>query len=530
MRSRIGPIGAKRQIKAFIVGLVVIGVMWELAISIMGRSDRTIAMFGIGMIVLALVLLILDDWRTGVLLFLTWVLFEDLARKYLGNSMTVYFAKDFLVSMCYLSYWFARRRRQVQIFRVPFIVPLALFFSLALIQVFNTWSPSILYGLIGLKLYFYYIPLIFLGYAMVDRPFDLTRLLGVIIGFGSIVAALGIAQAVLGIHFLTPASIAPELYDLTHVTRVAPITHQLVPMVSSVFVSAGRFSYFLILLWILTMGAAGHLLLSRRKGTVLGFAAIGVVTVAVMTTGTRAPFVFVATSALMMSAAFLWGAPWRWGQGRRLVKALRQSLFVAALGLILMANIFPKALGVNWAYLSETLSPSGSGSELTRRGYSYPVENLRLAFEHPDWVYGYGTGLNSLGMQYVSRFLNQPEPTIGVESGYGSLIVEMGILGPILWLVWVSALLWSGWKVVRQLRETVYFPIGFAIWWYAFVLLVLLMYLGLAPYQDFTNNAYLWVLLGVFYRLPKLANQPQPIRVPSRSHSVARWRLATAGR
>jgi hypothetical protein len=106
----------------------------------------------------------------------------------------------------------------------------------------------------------------------------------------------------------------------------------------------------------------------------------------------------------------------------------------------------------------------------------------------------------------------------------------MGIMGLVLWLIWVSALLWSGWRVVRQLRQTVYFPIGFAIWWYAFVLLVLLMYFGLAPYQNFVNNAYMWLLIGVLYRLPKLAQMPQPIPTAKHSHGMARWQFALGRR
>jgi hypothetical protein len=133
-------------------------------------------------------------------------------------------------------------------------------------------------------------------------------------------------------------------------------------------------------------------------------------------------------------------------------------------------------------------------------------------------------------MQYISRLLAQPLPEIGVESGYGTLIVEMGFWGPLLWLVWVSVLLWEGWKVVRNLRETVYFPIGFAIWWYAVVDLVLLMYFGMQFYQNFVNNAYLWLLTGVLYRLPMLAQMPQPVPIPRHLRGVPRWRLALVGR
>ena len=61
---------------------------------------------------------------------------------------------------------------------------------------------------------------------------------------GIVIALLGLAQSVLGIGFLTPDDIAPELYDLTHVTRVSPVTHELATVTSSVFVSSGRFAFY----------------------------------------------------------------------------------------------------------------------------------------------------------------------------------------------------------------------------------------------------------------------------------------------
>jgi hypothetical protein len=39
--------------------------------------------------------------------------------------------------------------------------------------------------------------------------------------------------------------------------------------------------------------------------------------------------------------------------------------------------------------------------------------------------------------------------------------------------------------------------------------LVPLTFGGLQPYQDFILNAYLWLLLGVLFRLPKLAVDAQ---------------------
>src|SRR5579872_2418701 len=164
--STIGSVGGNRQVKAAVIGLVVLAIIWELAAWIVSGSDQNLIMFGLSLIVVALVVHILNDWRSGVTVFLVWLLFEDLARKYLGNSMTVYFAKDFLVAVAYFSFYFAKRRREVEIFKPPFLIALVLFVALGFVEIFNPFSPDILYGLLGLKLYFYYAPLMFLGYAM----------------------------------------------------------------------------------------------------------------------------------------------------------------------------------------------------------------------------------------------------------------------------------------------------------------------------------------------------------------------------
>src|SRR5271169_5850303 len=138
-----GSLSGNRQVKAAVLGLVVLATIWELAAWIVAGSDKNLLMFGLSLVVVALVVHILNDWRSGVLVFLVWLLFEDLARKYLGNSLVVYFAKDFLVGIAYFSFYFAKRKGKVDLFKAPFLVPLGLFFALAFVQVFNTSSPNI---------------------------------------------------------------------------------------------------------------------------------------------------------------------------------------------------------------------------------------------------------------------------------------------------------------------------------------------------------------------------------------------------
>ena len=59
------------------------------------------------------------------------------------------------------------------------------------------------------------------------------------------------------------------------------------------------------------------------------------------------------------------------------------------------------------------------------------------------------------------------------------------------------------------MRETVYFPIAFSIFWYALLLLGPISYSGMASYQNYIMNAYLWVLVGILYRLPHLEGLQQ---------------------
>jgi len=503
------------------------GTVWIIANWIISGSTEVLITGSIPIALAIIAFATLNNWRVGVLLFIPWLLFEDLARKYLGNGFILFFGKDVLAAITYVSLWRAKRRGEVAWFRPSFIVPLGLFFCLALIQVFNTWTPSVLYGFLGLKLYFYYCPLIFAGYGLIRHEKDLEGLLVFNVALGLLIALLGIAQSIVGLKFLNPTALAPELEALGNLTRYSPITHLAVPAPTSVFVSSGRFASYIILVAILALGAQAYLLLTRRRRAAYGFLGVGTAVVAAVQSGSRGSLIYVVISMLVLSAGFLWSSRLR--HGRRLIKAARRAFLVGAIGLFLMIQFFPLSIGASWAFYSETLSPRSPASELQDRTWDYPLLNLMTALHHPRWLYGDGTGTASLGMQYVARVLGQAPIGFWVENGWGTLILEMGILGPILWIVWTSWLLYCSWKVVRQLRETVYFPVALSIFWYAFVLLVPFSYNGMAPYQNYIMNAYLWLLIGVLFRLPHLAQNQEALRHPVQLSKLRTARAYAAG-
>jgi hypothetical protein len=483
---------------------------YEISQLVMKNDWVSLGLIVVAVLGLAFAIRILNNWRQGLYIFFGWLFFEDFARKYLGNNMAVYFAKDILVILVYMSFLLARRKsREKEGFRPPFLMPLMVFVWFAAGQVFNPGSSSIFYGILGLKLYFLYIPLMYLGYALMDSEEDLRRFFMFNAVLILLVSSLGIAQSIIGPTFLNPSTIQEDIRDLSTLYRVSPLTGQIAYRPTSVFVSTGRFQNLIVASWMIVLGFGGYLILRTRKGRVAAFTTIGVLAAAALMSTSRGVMMWCLGSSLVIMAAFVWGAPWKQREATRVIRSIQRVVLLGGLAVITLSVIFPEQVNSRLAIYSETLSPYSTASELAYRTREYPLRNFLAAFETPRWMYGYGTGTASLGIQYVSRILHAPPTGIGVENGYGQLVIEMGIVGLLLWLILGAAVCLSAWKIVVQLRGSPWFPVAFVIFWFAFVLFFPMGYNSLAFYQDFLVNAYVWILIGILYRLPHVARSAQ---------------------
>jgi hypothetical protein len=466
-------------------------------------EDDPLRLYSAGLVVLGVVglLAIFKNWRLGLYCFVAWIAVEDLVRKYLGNNMIVYFAKDFFALALYLSFFVARRSTLKKLYRPPFLITLLIFFWYCLIQALNPASTSIFYGLMGLKLCFFYVPLLFVGHALVDSEIELRHFFF----FNSIlilvVAAFGIAQSILGHTFLNPELIQEDIRSLSTLYRVSPITGLIAYRPTSFFVSAGRFQNFLLVSWILALGFGGILLMRKQTGRLLAFTTVGIVAAASLLTASRGVILWGLASAMVVAPAVIWGASWAGEQRIRVMRAVQRAAVFVALALAILVGIFPQEVASRLAIYTETLSPSSSKSELGFRSWDYPLQNFVAAFDYPRWPYGYGTGTASLGVQYVARIMHVPPMNVGVENGYGQLVIELGIVGLVLWILLAYKIARSAWQAAKNLKGTVWFPIGFAIFWYAFLLVFPMSFYGFIAYQDFVMNAYFWLMLGMLFRV-----------------------------
>ena len=488
--------------------VIVIFAAYKVAEAILANDLSSLAYAGILFLAGAVIVAILNDWRRGLYFLVAWILFEDLVRKFLGNNMAIYFAKDVLTIILYFSFFKAQRAKRVQTFRVPFRIPLLLFIWFGLLQVFNPASTSIFYGILGMKVYFLYVPLIFVGYALLQSEADLQRFFSFNCILILAVAGLGFVQSIVGPTFLAPPTLQEDIRELGTLYRTAPISGAIAYRPTSVFVSAGRFQDFLIVSWLISLGYSGYLLLRSRRGRVLAFITVGIVGAASLMSASRGVFMWNSGIALVVVAGFLWGAPWRQGEALRMVRTIQRVTLAVGLGTVILVTFFPEELGSRMAIYTETLLPNSSASELVHRTQVYPLQQLGYAFSYPRWPYGYGIGTCTLGIQYVTRIMHATPMYIGVEGGFANLIVELGIVGLVLWVVLGFAISFSAWKVVCELKGTPWFPISFVIFLFSFLLFFPMTYVG-TSYEDFLVNIYLWLLLGMLYRQRMISKAAQ---------------------
>jgi hypothetical protein len=511
------PDSSRKLLTAFVFVLIFVVAAYEFSELVLSgelKGFAYVALLGIGGV---FIIAILNNWRNGVYFFFTWLLFEDLARKYLGNNMAVYFAKDILVAAVYLSFFIAvRRKKTIKIVRPPFFVTVMLLVWFGIMQMFNPASTTIVYGLLGVKLFFWYIPLYFVGYALLNSEADLRRFFRVNVWLALIITGLGVAQSIIGPSFLNPAKPADDIRELSTLYRVSPITGTSAYRAPSVFVSAGRYTNYLLIAWVLILAFTGYLLLRHRAGRKIAFISLAVAYAAIILSGSRGAFLWTAGVALILAVAFLWGAPWRQREVMRVFRSLQRGALGIALAVTVLFFIYPEALLARLTIYSETLTPGSSSSELQNRTWDYPLRNFLGAFDYDRWPYGYGIGTSSLGVQYVARIFHAAPVGVGVESGFGTLVLELGIGGLILWFIMSIAIIVSAWKIVKKLRGSPWFPIAFSIFLYAIVLLMPMTFTSMVAYEDFVINAYFWLMLGVLFRLPTLplsaqfANAPAP--------------------
>jgi hypothetical protein len=495
------------------LALTLVGIVGTLLIarSIGVGNTSQLIWYGIVAALGVVALIFAGDWRRGLYFFIVWLLFEDLIRKYMGNNMVIFLAKDALVVVAYVVFLWNWRQGKVHFFRPPFLVPMLFVVWMGLIQVFNPISPSIFYGIVGFKLYFYYIPLMFLSYTLINSERTLQIFLIFNLSIASIVATLGIIQAIVGPDFLNPQTLAPELEQLNRLFRRAPEEGVFFHRPSAVFLSEGRFGWYLALIHIISFGTVVYFFFAGKgwRSLFIPILSLGVCSIAILLHGSRGSFMFILISSIVLTLGVLWYTQLLHKSGASKLRNILPIAGIVAGAILIMILFFPAEFDARWQLYAQTLTPGGEHSQIQERAWEHPVRQFMANVSAPFAPVGYGIGTASQGLLYVPTIFGAPLPDTprGTgESGFGIIAVELGFMGLFFWLVWTVTLLYYGGRVVYNLRATSFFPIGLAFLWVVVEMMVFFTFGSIMGYQNFVNNAYLWLFTGVLFKLPSLVS------------------------
>lgn len=464
------------------------------------------------------------SWRTGLLMFVVWITFEDCIRKFNGNNMAIFFAKDAILLMTYISYLVSRQREKDTSLRFdnPLIGPLWVWVLVGLVQCFNPllYHPGLPF--LGIRMWFFYIPLLYLGYEFLRTEAGLRRMLMFLISLSGIAAVIGLLQYALGPQFLNP-----EGLNVPHLRLIGARAgmDETFFRPTSLFTNPSRFGKLLfVYLWI-SLGAISYLTQMRRESTnKLGVFWVWIVLVMIagniLINGWRALLVVSAiTVPIFVIFAFRRAGGWS-GLDPFQRTLMRAGMLAAIIGAVLIAaNWRPAMWQVLTKFYQTTLLPGSPEWAVPDRLNRYLISNrgsLWGALQRSGFT-GHGTGTASLGQHYLFDIDPVAEAekygaintkyyeNVPVEGGFSSVVWEWGAIGLAVWFWWTIALIVHQVRAVRILKGTRFYSLGLGILLWSFSYLFPLTFMGVQIFQDYIANAYFWMSVGILFRLRDFA-------------------------
>lgn len=434
---------------------------------------------------------LLRNWRATLLVFFAWLMIEDLFRKLAGNAIATYFVKDAILVLVLTGFFLdpavrgvwrdalGRARIALYVFVVWAVV-------MSIPAAFTDWRLPLL----GLRIDFIYLPLVVVGYVIGRERRDLARWvvwLAVITALASIV---GLIQATVGPQFLRPSVATPGLVNL-ELTRYAGENVD-VFRPTGTFVEPGRFLSMALVG--LTISLGGMFLTQGRRRIVVAACLLTNVA-AVWTSGGRTGVLWGASLILTASLA-----PVVAERRPTLSRAVAVgTVMIVAVGALYL--IAPSLVSSRAQFYSTTLDPTASTNEWGFRWESYTKDTLRGI--SIGGLVGLGTGQESLGKQYIyGGASNSPSGLYLVEAGYGSVAVEWGIIGLALWLWWTIAWLMRLISATRYAFGDRIAAFGVVVTAWVFFLMFIAFFGGIANFQNYVPNVFLWFLSGMVFALP----------------------------
>lgn len=437
-----------------------------------------------GLALIAFWLAIIVRWRLGFIGLLVFLPYAGALSLKLHSLKEMLLLKDFLfVLPAYASFFFFHRK-DLKLAPIPRPVLMAIGF-LGLLVVLQSMNPHIdqwLVPAIGIKIWLFYVPLAFLSAAYVNSHEDLSRLLRILILVSIIPCAVGLLQwfgaMTYGYEETMESFYGDAAKGATQNFGFHVYGGKLFRIPATFTFVSQYFGY--------TMGMVvfGYCMMRfdvSRTWRHIGLAMIGLYIVSGVLSGARGGLVFI--PLLLVVTAFL---------DQRLTGII--GIVVALPVLVLTA--------LNLGGLDPMIIFGATGNLVTDYSKDLVMGHVVEAFRR--YPFGMGTGMNTGAARHAYSSESQAFTALPflVETYYAKAIVELGFLGLIAVCAMFFAIIAKGFTVLRSIKDRSLRSCAAA---FLAFFIVIAIHSGKGWQIDYDPlNIYLWVFVGLMFKLPAL--------------------------
>lgn len=374
--------------------------------------------------------LVIKSWRKGFRYLLMYIPFGGLVTLSLYPSpIPTLFPDIFFVIPIYISYFLyqlqSRREKKVPL---GFLLIIGALFFLAVLQILNHFLENLLVALIGLKVWFFYIPLVFVTASTIVSKSELISLFRLMVVIAWIPCVIGILIWLAGITFgyiVTLEAIYGPIAKIVSQNFFSFMDGFLF-RIPSTFTFVTQYTGFT-----LAMIVPAYSLMaieSSRKWKMFSASSLVLFSMACLLSGSRGAFIFLPLLLIITLSI----------NGR--VFSISKILSILSfMGLIILVFIGFSSVTFNLPnHLLELLIHYGS--EVVYKGIVEAIVNA---------PFGLGTGMNT----GASRYAFEDQSFTVFENYYAKSINEFGFLGLILVLGLFLYIIFKGFKILNGVKD-----------------------------------------------------------------------------
>lgn len=442
----------------------------------------------------------LQSWRLGVALLLLYIPFAGTVTFALYPSSLPTLFKDFyFVIPVYMGFWLGRRDEAPKE-RVPDLVRFMIFalVFLVFIQSFNPGLASWLVAAIGAKIWLFYLPLLFVAFAIVESRNDLINLLRILVVVAWIPCAIGILEWLASMTFGYQETML-AVYGRAAEGATQNFAH--FDLGGEFFRIPSTFTfvtqYYGYTLSMIVPSFALTKLDESDGWRKFAIATMWLAVVASFMCGERGAYVFVPLLLLMV----FWLEDLFKG-GAKLILMLMPVLLLA----LYVAGIEPMKL---YSMVKELFLHYSDN--IARKGLMDAIRSSPL---------GTGTGMNTGPARYA---FNVPDSFVGIENYYAKAVVELGIPGLMVVAGLFLAIIGHGYGIHSRLRDP-------GLRSCASIFLAYVVIISLSSFKGWQIdldpvNVYFWMFSGFMLKLEYLERDEFPETVEAVDYAMGRGKV-----